>query len=110
MLCYMFGIYAIVMKADVVLRGYSGYNTRWALKVIHKVFPAGGDAPLAVAVFFGANDASLPDRHSGFQHVPLDEYKHNLLAIVAFFKVKNQLHPAATPHVPIWKWGGSRKT
>ncbi|KAL1560308.1 GDSL esterase/lipase-like protein [Salvia divinorum] len=73
-------------KADVVLRGYSGYNTRWALKVIQKVFPAAGDAPLAVTVFFGANDAALPDRDSGFQHVPLDEYKQNLLAIVAYFK------------------------
>ncbi|KAA0065691.1 hypothetical protein E6C27_scaffold90G001590 [Cucumis melo var. makuwa] len=25
--------------ADVVARGYSGYNTRWALKVIERVFP-----------------------------------------------------------------------
>ncbi|XP_057764358.1 GDSL esterase/lipase At5g45920-like [Salvia miltiorrhiza] len=73
-------------QADVVLRGYSGYNTRWALKVIQKVFPATGEAPLAVTVFFGANDAALPDRYGGFQHVPLDEYKQNLLAIVAFFK------------------------
>ncbi|XP_047967959.1 GDSL esterase/lipase At5g45920 [Salvia hispanica] len=73
-------------KADVALRGYSGYNTRWALKVINKLFPAAGDAPLAVTVFFGANDAALPDRDSGFQHVPLDEYKQNLLAIVAYFK------------------------
>lgn len=73
--------------ADVVLRGYSGYNTRWAVKVMERVFPAdGGDAPLAVTVFFGANDASLPDRCSGFQHVPFDEYKQNLLAIVAFLK------------------------
>ncbi|XP_062094119.1 uncharacterized protein LOC133800178 [Humulus lupulus] len=47
---------------DVVLRGYSGYNTRWALKIIEKVFPAAdhGEAPLAVTVFFGANDACLP--------------------------------------------------
>ncbi|PIN13056.1 Isoamyl acetate-hydrolyzing esterase [Handroanthus impetiginosus] len=74
--------------ADVVLRGYSGYNTRWALKVIEKVFPPPerGGAPLAVTVFFGANDASLPDRYSVFQHVPLDEYKQNLHAIVAFLK------------------------
>lgn len=78
-----------VMKADVVLRGYSGYNTRWALKVINKVFPAndGGGDPLAVTVFFGANDAALPDRYGAFQNVPLDEYKTNLHAIVAFFKV-----------------------
>lgn len=77
--------------ADVVLRGYSGYNTRWAVKVMERVFPPpaeaeAGGAPLAVTVFFGANDASLPDRCSGFQHVPFDEYKQNLLAIVAFLK------------------------
>ncbi|KAK6932653.1 SGNH hydrolase-type esterase domain [Dillenia turbinata] len=75
---------------DVVLRGYSGYNTRWALKVLERIFPAtaggGEDAPLAVTVFFGANDACLADRCSAFEHVPLDEYKQNLRAIVSFFK------------------------
>ncbi|XP_014517097.1 GDSL esterase/lipase At5g45920 [Vigna radiata var. radiata] len=79
--------------ADVVLRGYSGYNTRWALKVLERVFPVSkvGDggtvtAPVAVTVFFGANDACLPDRCSAFQHVPLHEYKQNLHSIVSFFK------------------------
>ncbi|XP_024984494.1 GDSL esterase/lipase At5g45920 isoform X2 [Cynara cardunculus var. scolymus] len=77
--------------ADVVLRGYSGYNTRWAMKVMEKVFPAemnvgGGRSPLAVTVFYGANDACLPDRSSAFQHVPIDEYKQNLHAIVSHLK------------------------
>ncbi|KAI3439995.1 SGNH_hydro domain-containing protein [Psidium guajava] len=75
---------------DVVLRGYSGYNTRWALKVLDKVFPAatgcGGEPPLAITVFFGANDACLPDRCSAFQHVPLNEYRQNLRSIVSIFK------------------------
>lgn len=78
---------------DVVLRGYSGYNTRWALKVLDRVFPAaenggsdGAAPPLAVTVFFGANDACLPDRYAAFQHVPLDEYKQNLHSIVSSFK------------------------
>lgn len=76
-----------------MLRGYSGYNTRWALKILERVFPAGGveggeeEPPLAITVFFGANDACLPDRCSAFQHVPLDEYKQNLLSIVSFLKV-----------------------
>ncbi|KAI9096282.1 hypothetical protein K1719_026001 [Acacia pycnantha] len=45
---------------DVVLRGYSGYNTRWALKVLDRVFPEKPDdddsesEPIAVTVFFGA--------------------------------------------------------
>lgn len=81
---------------DVVLRGYSGYNTRWALQVLEKVFLAaattttdrGGDGgePLAVTVFFGANDACLPDRCSAFQHVPVHEYRQNLHNIVSFLK------------------------
>ncbi|KAA0052635.1 GDSL esterase/lipase [Cucumis melo var. makuwa] len=78
-------------KADVVVRGYSGYNTRWALKVIERVFPPSEEreaaSPLAVTVFFGANDACLPDRYGAFQHVPLHEYKQNLISIVTFFKV-----------------------
>ncbi|AES63978.1 putative SGNH hydrolase-type esterase domain-containing protein [Medicago truncatula] len=79
--------------ADVVLRGYSGYNTRWVLKVLERVFPVsqGGDsgtetAPIALTVFFGANDACLPNRCSAFQHVPLHDYKENLCSIVSFFK------------------------
>ncbi|RDX91161.1 GDSL esterase/lipase [Mucuna pruriens] len=78
---------------DVVLRGYSGYNTRWALKVLEKVFPETQDgdggvngAPVAITVFFGANDACLPDRYAAFQHVPLLEYKQNLHSIVSFFR------------------------
>ncbi|CAH9113709.1 unnamed protein product [Cuscuta europaea] len=78
--------------ADVVLRGYSGYNTSWALRILEKAaFPAeecAGSPPLAVTVFFGANDASLPDRSSSFQHVPVDEYQKNLRSIVSFFKKK----------------------
>ncbi|MCI11129.1 GDSL esterase/lipase, partial [Trifolium medium] len=79
--------------ADVVLRGYSGYNTRWVLKVLDRVFPVsqGGDggtetAPIALTVFFGANDACLPNRCSAFQHVPLHEYKENIGSTVSFFK------------------------
>ncbi|CAN1283803.1 GDSL esterase/lipase At5g45920, partial [Linum perenne] len=74
-------------KVDVVVRGYSGYNTRWALMAAEKVFPAGGGgAPLAVTVFFGANDACLPDRYGAFQHVPVDEFKNNLRSIASLIK------------------------
>ncbi|CAK8530665.1 unnamed protein product [Lathyrus sativus] len=74
-------------KVDVVVRGYSGYNTRWALKVLERVFPASQEPdPIALTVFFGANDACLPNRYAYFQHVPLSEYKENLRTIVSFFK------------------------
>ncbi|KAE8815814.1 GDSL esterase/lipase [Hordeum vulgare] len=78
-------------SADVVLRGYSGYNTRWASLVAGRAFsaiPASAAAVAAVTVFFGANDASLPDRSSAFQHVPLPEYRDNLRAICALLRAR----------------------
>ena len=47
--------------ADIRLRGYSGYNTRWALHLLPHLFPSGGrpeDTPALVVVFLGANDAT----------------------------------------------------
>ncbi|KAK1268684.1 GDSL esterase/lipase [Acorus gramineus] len=74
-------------SADVLMRGYSGYNTRWALRVAEKVF--GGfesPPPAAVTVFFGANDACLPDRSGAFQHVPVEEYRLNLLSLLQLIR------------------------
>ena len=45
-----------------MLRGYSGYNTAWALHMLRAIFPAGMAAPALVSVFFGANDAVLKGR------------------------------------------------
>jgi hypothetical protein len=50
----------------VVNRGYTGYNSRWALHLLKRVFPPPGPgAPLPPALatlWFGANDAALPGR------------------------------------------------
>jgi lysophospholipase L1-like esterase len=54
-------------RADVINRGYSGYNSRWALQLLDHVFPqptAALPPPRLATVFFGANDAALPDRGS----------------------------------------------
>uniref|UniRef100_A0ACD5XWP3 Uncharacterized protein n=1 Tax=Avena sativa TaxID=4498 RepID=A0ACD5XWP3_AVESA len=74
-------------KADVVVRGYGGYNTRWALFLIHRIFPLVGVPPVATTIFFGANDAALPGRTSERQHVPVGEYRQNLRTIVNHLKV-----------------------
>ncbi|CAI0398602.1 unnamed protein product [Linum tenue] len=75
-------------KADVFNRGYGGYNTRWALFLLHHLFPLDlrKAPPVAATVFFGANDAALLGRTSEKQHVPLDEYKENLRKIVKHLK------------------------
>jgi lysophospholipase L1-like esterase len=68
----------------VVCRGYSGYNSRWVRQVVPSVVdqPEGGTVTRLVTIFFGANDASLP-AHNFRQHVPLAEYRENLVAIAA---------------------------
>lgn len=74
-------------KADIVVRGYGGYNTRWALFLLNHIFPLDSTTPpIATTVFFGANDAALSGRTSERQHVPLEEYKENLRKIVHHLK------------------------
>ncbi|XP_073226743.1 GDSL esterase/lipase At5g62930 [Cicer arietinum] len=74
-------------KADVLARGYGGYNTRWALFLLHHIFPLESTKPpLAATIFFGANDAALLGRTSERQHVPIHEYKLNLQNIVLHLK------------------------
>jgi len=75
--------------ADIKLRGYSGYNTRWALRLLDEVFPSDQEhPPELVTVLLGANDAALPPPlksqlpEASRQHVPLDEYEDNLRSIV----------------------------
>ncbi|XP_057200527.1 isoamyl acetate-hydrolyzing esterase 1 homolog isoform X1 [Triplophysa rosa] len=71
----------LARKCDVVNRGLSGYNTRWAKVVLPRIVPA-SDAPIAaVTVFFGANDCALEDKNPQ-QHVPCQEYSDNLKDIV----------------------------
>lgn len=66
-------------KADIVLRGYSGYNIAWAQHLVQKVFPQDAAIkPALVTVFFGANDAALADGVNRRQHVPLQKYRELL--------------------------------
>ncbi|CAH9104381.1 unnamed protein product [Cuscuta europaea] len=75
-------------KADILNRGYGGYNTRWALFLLHHLFPLEESIshPAVITIFFGANDSALLGRTSEKQHVPLKEYKENLKAMVQHLK------------------------
>ncbi|KAK4264344.1 hypothetical protein QN277_025538 [Acacia crassicarpa] len=77
-------------KADVIIRGYGGYNTRWALFLLHHIFPLDSTKPpAATTIFLGANDAALLGRSSESQHVPIEEYKENLRKIVRHLKERS---------------------
>ncbi|XP_053489485.1 isoamyl acetate-hydrolyzing esterase 1 homolog isoform X2 [Ictalurus furcatus] len=76
----------LARKCDVVNRGLSGYNTRWAKLVLPRVIPNHGASHrsiAAVTVFFGANDSALEDKNPQ-QHVPREEYSENLKDIVKY--------------------------
>nr|AAL31218.1 At2g38180/F16M14.11 [Arabidopsis thaliana] len=68
--------------ADIILRGYAGWNSRFALKVLHQVFPK--DAviqPSLVIVYFGGNDSTHPHPSGHGPHVPLSEFIENMRKI-----------------------------
>ncbi|EPY75589.1 isoamyl acetate-hydrolyzing esterase 1-like protein [Camelus ferus] len=74
-------------KCDVLNRGFSGYNTRWAKIILPRLIRKGTslDTPVAVTIFFGANDSALKDENPK-QHVPLEEYVANLKSMVQYLK------------------------
>lgn len=65
-------------RADIVNRGFSGYNSRWGRLILPKLLPIdpASPPPDAVVILFGSNDSSLS--HLSHLHVSLPEYKSNL--------------------------------
>ncbi|KZV71806.1 SGNH hydrolase [Peniophora sp. CONT] len=77
--------HAYARRFDVLNRGFSGYNTEWALPIADTLFPApGSSVPTApvrlLTIWFGANDACLKPSP---QHVPLDRFRSNLHTLIA---------------------------
>ncbi|KAI2630685.1 SGNH hydrolase [Hypoxylon sp. NC1633] len=69
---------------DVVNRGFSGYNTKNALKLLPEIFlPPSPSNPRIeyLLVLLGANDACLPIP-TNTQGVPIEQYKENLINII----------------------------
>uniref|UniRef100_K7KMR2 Uncharacterized protein n=3 Tax=Glycine subgen. Soja TaxID=1462606 RepID=K7KMR2_SOYBN len=74
-------------RADILVRGYGGYNTKWAMFLLDHLFPLDSTKPpIATTIFFGANDAALLGRTSERQHVPIEEFKENLRKFVRHLK------------------------
>lgn len=72
-------------KLDVVVRGFSGYNSDQAKLMIKPLFKQlhHKDGPVKGAtIFFGSNDCA----DNKIQHVPLDRYSDNIKEIASFLK------------------------
>jgi lysophospholipase L1-like esterase len=74
---------------DILNRGFSGYNTDWALPITHQILPTVEDQKKQAAtiplmtIFFGANDAALDFSP---QHVPLNRFRDNLNTMIQLVK------------------------
>ncbi|XP_027192078.1 GDSL esterase/lipase CPRD49-like isoform X2 [Cicer arietinum] len=74
-------------KADIILRGYCGWNSRRALKVLDTIFPKdAAEQPSLVIVYFGGNDSMHPHPSGLGPHVPLEEYIENMKKIIIHLK------------------------
>ncbi|KAH0223690.1 hypothetical protein KCU90_g25703, partial [Aureobasidium melanogenum] len=74
---------AYIRRLDVINRGFSGYNTTQALKVLPRILPTPEQGRIRLmTIFLGANDARLPDTPGFSQTVDLEQYKKNLRDII----------------------------
>ncbi|KZV53422.1 hypothetical protein F511_10208 [Dorcoceras hygrometricum] len=74
-------------KADIVLRGYSGWNSRMALQILDQVFPKDAAVqPSLVILYFGGNDSTNPHPSGLGGHVPLPEYIENMKKMILHIK------------------------
>ena len=102
-----------VRHADIHNRGYSGYNTRTYLALLHQhiqlnLWPyqpiqeeEGHSWKRLVTLYLGTNDASLPNSGTNESriHTPLDEFHTNLRSIIAQLvpQYGAYLSPASAP-------------
>ncbi|CAI2024402.1 hypothetical protein SEUBUCD646_0H01720 [Saccharomyces eubayanus] len=73
-------------KMDILQRGFKGYNSKWALKVLPEILNNEPNIAMAT-IFFGANDACL----AGPQCVPLLEFVDNIGQMVSVMKAHHVL-------------------
>ena len=70
--------------ADVILRGQSGYNSRWTRLTLPEMI--GHYRPDLVILFLGNNDSITAGTG---QHVPVDEFRDNMRTILDTFRSVN---------------------
>ena len=76
-------------KCDVLNRGFSGYNSAWCRIILPHIVDASMVSEMvAMVIFLGANDSNLREGNP-HQHVPLEDYRKNLLHMIDYLHVCN---------------------
>lgn len=80
--------HAYLRRLDILNRGFSGFNSRWAKHLLPQILPPtaisqNSSQIKSMTLWFGSNDAQF----SGYKcHVPLDEFKENLQSLIDMVK------------------------
>eukprot|EP00668_Euglena_longa_P018838 GGOE01023483.1.p3 GENE.GGOE01023483.1~~GGOE01023483.1.p3 ORF type:complete len:100 (+),score=18.36 GGOE01023483.1:506-805(+) len=93
-------------KVDVLNRGLSGYTTRWARDVVGEVCDVTQPVLLTV-LLWGANDHVDAESRPQY-HVPLEEFRCNLRAIIDHVRCPRSHHPppkvvVISPSGAVWR-------
>lgn len=76
-------------RADVLCRGFSGYNSRWGLRIFSRLFNAvDTECMQIVTIWFGTNDCVVKGQP---QHVPVEEYRHNLAKMILYIREQGKM-------------------
>ncbi|KAE8912308.1 hypothetical protein PF001_g28059 [Phytophthora fragariae] len=80
-----------IRTADVIVRGVSGYSTEWFLKYVmptieDEISSSAYAVPSLITIFLGTNDGVLVNGSNPEMHVPISEYKENLIKNVSGFQ------------------------
>ncbi|XP_077495267.1 isoamyl acetate-hydrolyzing esterase 1 homolog [Amblyomma americanum] len=95
-------------KCDVLVRGFSGYNTRGGKYVLRRLFDR-HDASLVAAfvIMLGTNDSPTPQNQGGAQ-LALEEYTANLEEMLDYLQdcglPKSKIILATPPPLDQYKW------
>lgn len=106
-------------KADVLVRGFGGYNSRYALWAADEAAKAGqgagGGGFKLATIGFGANDAVSPSSpDDGFLAVPLAEFSSNIKSLVQRFRSAGAEGVVVITPPPLddskWSSGGGKRS
>lgn len=95
----------VFRKCDVVNRGLSGYNSRWAKIVLPRLLSHEDSVNniAAVTIFFGANDCALEGTYPSKLHWRFGRFKKLSLHLTSAPVSQTKFQNSMSPYKSIWR-------